>query len=70
MDGDIGPFSRRFFNFFEDTDLNFRAKELGIPLKIVWVPVRHIGHVTAKDIGLSKMYTESRQKFLEIWGGK
>lgn len=71
LDGEDGPFnSQRFFAYFEDTDLSFRAKKLGIELKIIPVPVRHIGRVTGKKLGLSSIYLQSKKKFIEIWGNK
>jgi GT2 family glycosyltransferase len=70
LDGDIGPFSSLYFSYFEDTDLSFRAKKLGIELKLIPVPVRHIGRVTGKKLGLSKMYEQSKKTFLELWGNK
>jgi GT2 family glycosyltransferase len=71
LEGEVGPFySQKFFAFFEDPDLSFRAKKLGIELKIIPVPVRHIGHVTAKKIGLSELYSKSKKTFIELWGSK
>jgi GT2 family glycosyltransferase len=70
LDGDIGPFSSLYFSYFEDTDLSFRAKKLGIELKLIPVPVRHIGRVTGKKLGLPKMYEQSKKTFLELWGNK
>jgi len=69
LEGDIGPFSTKFISYFEDTDLSFRAKELGIELKVVDAPVRHIGRVTGKKV-LSDLYLKSKKTFIEIWGNK
>jgi GT2 family glycosyltransferase len=66
-----GPFDNvSFFCYFEDTDLSFRAKVLGVPFEIVQVPARHFGKATTKKIGLSKMYPISKSKFVELWGNK
>jgi GT2 family glycosyltransferase len=71
LSDELGPFrSNSFFAYFEDTDLSFRAKKLGIELKIESVPVRHIGRVTGNIIGISKLYQKSRTTFIEIWGKK
>jgi GT2 family glycosyltransferase len=70
LDGDIGPFNQSFTSYFEDTDLSLRAQKLGIKLKIIDVPVRHIGRVTGKKVGLSELYSQSKKTFIEIWGKK
>jgi GT2 family glycosyltransferase len=70
LDGDEGPFSGKFFAYFEDTDLSLRALKLGIPLKIEKVPVRHIGRVTGKVVGISDLYIKSKVTFVELWGKK
>ena len=71
LEDELGPFrSNSFFAYFEDTDLSFRAKELGIELKIEPVPVRHIGRATGNIVGISKLYQKSRATFIDIWGNK
>lgn len=70
LPGDEGPFNSRFISYFEDTDANLRAKQLGIQLKIIPVPVKHIGRVTGQKVGLKDLYIQSRKTFLEIWGRK
>ncbi len=71
LEDETGPFrSNKFFAYFEDTDLSFRAKELGIELKIELVPVRHIGRATGNIVGISKLYQTSKATFIEIWGRK
>lgn len=64
---EIGPFSTNFFAYFEDTDLSFRANVMGLKQSIVSVPVKHYGRVTGKKVGLSNLYNQSRQTFLELW---
>lgn len=68
QEGARGPFdANTFFAFYEDTDLSFRAKQLGISLDIYAVPVVHFGHITANTLNLNKLYTESKRKFLNKW---
>lgn len=67
---EIGPFSTLFFAYFEDTDLSFRAKALGIEFIVEDIPVKHIGRVTGKKVGLSSMYSASRNIFMNIWNDK
>ena len=70
-DKDFGPFDdKTFVSYFEDTDLSFRAREIGVRFVICNVPVHHIGKQTSVKIGLSKMYTSSRQKFIKKWNGR
>ena len=71
LEGEIGPFAAAsFFSYFEDTDLSFRAQKMGIELRIVDVPVRHIGKVTSSKMGISELYVKSKKTFIEIWGKK
>jgi len=63
-----GPFIEEFTTYFEDTDLSFRARELGIPMKIVPVPVFHFGKMTSKKIGLLGLYQAAKVKFINKWG--
>jgi GT2 family glycosyltransferase len=62
-----GPLSQEFFSYFEDTDLSFRARKLGIQFKIVPVPVVHFGKTTSKKLGISDMYLESKRTFITKW---
>lgn len=63
-----GPFSEEFgLGFFEDTDLSFRAKEIGIDFSVVSIPVRHLGHQTANNIGTSSLYNYARPIFIKKW---
>ena len=69
--GDAPPqiFSEEFgLAYFEDTDLSFRAKRLGIPFKVMDVPVVHFGQQTSKQLNTHKLYTEARRIFVEKWG--
>lgn len=62
-----GPWNEMFFAYFEDGDLTWRAKELGIQFKEVHVPIRHFGRMTGKKMGLNHMYRKSQRVFRTIW---
>lgn len=62
-----GPFTQEFGTYFEDTDLSFRAKELGIGLNIVECPVHHFGKMTSKKIGTMSLYAPAKAKFIQKW---
>lgn len=63
-----GPFDEWFVTYFEDTDLSFRAKQLGIKLEIQSVPVYHFGKMTSRKVGVSNLYINARQKFISRYG--
>lgn len=63
-----GPFTEEFTTYFEDTDLSFRAREQGIGMKIVPVPVVHFGKMTSKKINLMDLYLAAKVKFINKWG--
>jgi O-antigen biosynthesis protein len=65
-----GPFEEAFPMFFEDASLSFAAKELGILLEIVPVPIRHFGHLTTKRLDINGLYRQSRAIFTEKWKTK
>jgi|HubBroStandDraft_5_1064220.scaffolds.fasta_scaffold28630_1 GT2 family glycosyltransferase len=56
--------------YFEDTDLSFRARQLGIPFKVVNIPVVHFGKQTSSQLNTHKLYSEARQIFIKKWGKK
>ena len=60
-------FSEEFFAYFEDTDLSFRAKKLGIKFKIVEVPIVHFKKQTSCQLNTYKLYKESREIFIKKW---
>jgi len=63
-----GPFDNKtYFCYFEDTDLSFRAAKLGIPFKMVKIPVFHIGKQTSKKLNTTQLFTESKKKFIKKW---
>lgn len=70
IDNNLGPFSIEFVTYFEDTDLGFRAKILGITCEVIPVPVRHIGKVTSKKVGISSLYLHAKPIFIKKWKGK
>ena len=65
--GNDGPFEESFKTYFEDSDLSFRAKQLGMNLKIVPVPVVHFGKATTKKLGVQGLYESAKQKAKEKW---
>lgn len=68
---DGGVFSEKFgLAYFEDTDLGMRAKKLGVPMKIVEVPVVHFGKITSRQLNTGALYLSARTVFLNEWLGK
>lgn len=65
-----GPWNEKFFAYFEDDDLSWRAKELNIPLDVIDVPVHHFGRMTSKKLNLLDMYKFSQGTFKTIWREK
>lgn len=68
---DIVPqiFSEEFgIAYFEDTDLSFRARKLGISMQVVDIPVVHFGRQTSKKLNTHQLYTKARQIFIKKWG--
>lgn len=60
-------FDERFFVYFEDTDLGFRARQLGINFKVLQIPVVHFGKQSSKNLNTYKLYTDSKKIFEEKW---
>jgi glycosyltransferase involved in cell wall biosynthesis len=67
LPGEEGPFSSEFGLFFEDSDLGKRCVQQNIPLKIVPVPVIHIGHATAKKLDMGRLYQNAHSIFAKKW---
>ncbi len=63
-------FSEDFFCYFEDADLCFRAKQAGIPMQVVPVPVIHFGKITSKKLNTSELYLKARTIFINKWASK
>lgn len=63
-----GPWNEEFPFYFNDTDLSFRARKLGINLVVIKLPdVTHFGKVSAAQINIPKLYQEGRKVFLKKW---
>ena len=62
-----GPFSEEYFCYFEDTHLSFLAKKLGIPFKVVDLPVVHFGKITSKQLNTYSLYKEAQRIFINKW---
>lgn len=66
-----GPFDEVFGKaYFEDTDLGLRSVGLGIPSKLVEVPVTHFGKMTSRNMNVGFLYGNARTIFLEMWKDK
>ncbi len=64
-------FSEEFgLAYFEDTDMGFRAKKLGIKFKLIEIPVTHFGKVSSGQINTNALYSKAKQIFLKKWGSK
>lgn len=69
LSGNNEIFSEEFgMAYFEDTDLSFRAKKLGIPFKVVTIPVVHFGRQTSQQLNTHQLYSKARQIFVKKWG--
>jgi len=61
-------FSEEFgIAYFEDTDLSFRAKKIGIPLEVVSIPVVHFGRQTSSQLNTYQLYKSAREIFVNKW---
>ena len=63
-------FSEEFFCYFEDTDLSFRARKIGIPFVVQEVPVVHFGKISSKQLNTAILYQNARKIFIKKWGKK
>lgn len=64
-------FSEEFgLAYFEDTDLSFRARKMGMDFTVVQVPVVHFGKQTSRQLNVHKLYSEAKQIFTKKWGKK
>lgn len=70
MEPSKGPWNEKFFAYYEDDDLSWRAQELGINLKVVSVPVIHFGRMTSKKLGLGEIFEQSYNVFKDLWADK
>lgn len=61
-------FSEEFgLAYFEDTDLSFRARQLGITMEVIDVPVVHFGKQTSMQLNTRQLYQQARQIFIKKW---
>lgn len=65
-----GPWNELYELYFEDDDLTFRARKLGIPMKLVDPPIIHYGRMTGRIYNMFGKFPESREKFIKEWKGK
>jgi O-antigen biosynthesis protein len=64
-------FSEEFgLAYFEDTDLSFRARKLGIPMQVIDIPVVHFGKQTSNQLNTHQLYSQARQIFVKKWLSK
>ena len=64
-------FSEEFgLAYFEDTDLSFRARKIGIPFVVQEVPVVHFGKISSKQLNTAILYQNARKIFIKKWGKK
>lgn len=56
--------------YFEDTDLSFRARQLGIDMKVISIPVFHFGKVSSKQLNTYELYSAAKKIFINKWQGK
>lgn len=62
-------FSEEFgLAYFEDTDLSFRARQLGIKMEVVDIPVVHFGKQTSSQLNTRQLYQQARKIFVKKWG--
>lgn len=61
-------FSEEFgLAYFEDTDLGFRAKKLGIKTNVVDIPVVHFGKQSSSQLNTYALYKHAREIFVKKW---
>jgi O-antigen biosynthesis protein len=71
IDGTNQIWNEEFPFYFNDTDLSFRARKLGVKLSVIDLPdVVHFGKISAQQINIPKLYQEGRAVFLKKWGHK
>ena len=53
--------------YFEDVDLSFRAKKLGINFEVIDIPVVHFGKQTSCQLNTYQLYKSAREIFIKKW---
>lgn len=66
-----GPWNELFYPaYFEDNDLSFRCRKMGIDMKLINLPIHHFGRMTGRQLNLKDMYLQSREIFIQEWKEK
>ena len=65
-----GPWNEKFFLYFEDGDLTWRAKQQNINIKEVSIPVQHIARATGRRYNMFGHFNISKKIFKEEWKEK
>lgn len=66
-----GPWNEKFFLYYEDGDLTWRAKDLGIPtIEQRTDDIIHIGRVTGRKHNAFVFLKKSKRIFSKIWKGR
>lgn len=63
----IGPFSEDYFCYFEDSHMGKLAHKLNIPLKVVKVPIVHLGKVSSAQLNTRNLYLRAQKIFKDNW---
>lgn len=53
--------------YYEDVDLSFRAKKIGIQFELINIPVIHFGKISSKQLNTAKLYQEAKKIFTKKW---
>jgi GT2 family glycosyltransferase len=62
-----GPWNEKFFLYFEDGDLTWRARAMGIECKEVRVPIHHFGRTTGRKFNMFSYFKKSQRIFKKEW---
>jgi GT2 family glycosyltransferase len=60
----------KLFLYYEDVDLTWRAKKLGIPIKEIDVPIHHFGKMTGRKFNMFGYFKKSQKIFRQEWKEK
>lgn len=71
ISGNNEIFDEDFFCYFEDTDLSFRARKLGIKMHVVDIPeLVHFGKQTSSQLNTRDLYLKAQKIFIKKWKNK